>query len=650
VLGDDEILIETAFRTFRVQVRRFRAPLTDAQRDDAQRLSSELRFGLGWGDAELQVAAQRLSHALLGTGPVRLRRPDATLETHRFFQRLREFLEGQLGAGRLVVLQEPAIANVPERELTVRRPRREAQPPSQLVPRREPPLETSFEVRFVDEIGQGISQLVVEIAAGDRVERVTSNAAGVALLEGTRAGSGTVTVIDPAALEKILDPRWAKTRIGKAPGGFNTIEQLFDGQSLAPTPIKGGVPNTVIIKPKLGKLFVELWDKFGRVRHANRSYQIDGPTTFDGKTDENGRAFHDEVLGGDYTLKLQLDFPPEFEIDPQSLVIPLVTLAPAESAPQIRLIGAAPHVELARLMGAFFETNKSFLLPDGVACLAQIESIYRDNNPSKLLVVGHTDTTADAAINDPLSVERATNMAAFLRDDVDAWLKMYDASVPAARRWGSREDQAMLGALNDDDVDGPVEIGETGIRKFQRSRCLSVDGVAGPQTRRQLLREYMALDDATLADPGFVIPVTAHGCGENFPLDASGNDLDQQPADGTEDGLDRRVELFFFDADLGIEPPPPGKNSAAGSTQYPEWRKRALSSKDVQLIPPRRILLVDEDGAPLPLEAYELLTADGQTISGTSDEDGRLTLPAGIGNDVTLSLTSMVVGVQLAAV
>ena len=240
-------------------------------------------------------------------------------------------------------------------------------------------------------------------------------------------------------------------------------------------------------------------------------------------------------------------------------------------------------------MGAFFETNKSFLLPDGVASLANVEDIYYDNNPSKLLVVGHTDTTSDAATNDPLSLERATNMTAFLRDDVDTWLKMYDSSVPAGRRWGSREDQAMLGAVDDDVAN---LMADQKIRKFQKRRCLTVDGVAGSETRKQLIKEYMALDNATLGDPGFVIPITAHGCRENFPLDDSGQDLDTQPADNQEDGLDRRVELYFFDADLGIQPPPPGKNSHAGSTQYPEWRKQALASKDVQLIPPRRLTLV----------------------------------------------------------
>jgi OmpA family/Putative peptidoglycan binding domain len=643
VQGDDEIVVETAFRTFVVRVDRFRqTSLTEAQRDDALRLVSELRFGLGF-DRNLQVAAQRLAHAVIGTGPVRLRRLDAKIETQRFFEQLREFLEEQLETGRLIVLEEPAIANVPEQELTVRRPRLDPQPPAQLIPRREAPLQTSFEVRFVDEVGQAISGLKVQIAAGDRVESVTTNAAGVALLEGTTAGSGTVTVLDPAALEKILEPRWAKKRIGSPPSGLNRTEQLFDGRGLDATAIKGGVPNTVVIKPKLGKLFVELWDKFGRVRHANRKYSITGPQSFDGSTDELGQVRQEDVLGGDYMLTLSLDFPDDFGIDPQTLEIPLVTLAPGEASPQLRLVGAVPHVELVRLMGAFFETNKSFLTPDGVASLAEVEDIYRDNNPSQLLVVGHTDTTADAATNDPLSLERATNMMAFLRDDVNTWLKMYSAS---SRQWGSREDQAMFGAV-DDDVGNLTA--DQRVRRFQRTRCLTVDGVVGQQTRKQLIKEYMALDGATLSEPGFVIPITAHGCGENFPLDDSGDDLDPTPADAKEDGLDRRVELFFFDADLGIQPPPPGKNSPAGSTQYPEWRKRALASKDVQLIPPRRVFLVDEQGSPLPLEPYELLTADGQTLSGVADENGQVTLPVGIGNDVTLRLISMVSEVQLAA-
>ena len=70
------------------------------------------------------------------------------------------------------------------------------------------------------------------------------------------------------------------------------------------------------------------------------------------------------------------------------------------------------------------------------------------------------------------------------------------------------------------------------------------------------------------------IDATAHGAGENFPLDDTGEELDAAPADNKRDTIDRRVELFFFDAEFGITPPPPGPNSKAGSSQYPVWRKR----------------------------------------------------------------------------
>ena len=70
------------------------------------------------------------------------------------------------------------------------------------------------------------------------------------------------------------------------------------------------------------------------------------------------------------------------------------------------------------------------------------------------------------------------------------------------------------------------------------------------------------------------IDVIAHGVGENFPLDDSGEDLDAAPEDEKRDRIDRRVELFFFDPEFGITPPPPSKNSKPGSTQYPAWRDR----------------------------------------------------------------------------
>jgi hypothetical protein len=84
-----------------------------------------------------------------------------------------------------------------------------------------------------------------------------------------------------------------------------------------------------------------------------------------------------------------------------------------------------------------------------------------------------------------------------------------------------------------------------------------------------LITEYVALEGTSLPSG---IEVVVHGCGENFPVDPT--------PDSTADPENRRVEAFFFDGVLGVQPPPPGKNSPAGSTSYPEWVRRAKRTED----------------------------------------------------------------------
>lgn len=436
----------------------------------------------------------------------------------------------------------------------------------------------SFELRLVDEIGQAISGIDAEFTA-DGPQTRTTNAAGRALLEGVGVSSAKVAVLDAEALSKVLDPRWEKFRAGKPPKEGNLVELVYRGGELGPFSLKAELAHTVVLKPPLGKLFVELFDKTGRVRHAKQAFTISGPQTFEGETDELGRLLIENVFPGDYALSFPLEHAePERLID--IIETPLVVLDPEAAAPQVRFVGAVRRLLLARLKRMFFETNKSFLLPGTVGAFKQLRELYRDNNPSELLIVGHTDTTAEPAINDPLSLERADMTAAYLLDDVDAWLGRFEPSVPAARRWGAHEDELMFSALPDF---GQKPAEEADLHWFQRTRGLEVDGKSGPKTRRQLITEYMALDGTSLRERrSFDIRITTHGCGENFPLDDGGEELDTAPPDQKEDASDRRVELFFFDAELGILPPPPGKSSAAGSTQYPEWRKRATRVIDLE--------------------------------------------------------------------
>lgn len=485
-------------------------------------------------------------------------------------------LERQFELGRLVVIEGalPLLGIPPELELIVRKRERVELPP--LPPIARPQLAdklTFFEVTFVDEIGHGIGGFEVEFLAGRRSEKSKTNPAGVATLEDVSIMSASVSVVSSAELSKILDPRWERPRTGSTPSGVNTRSRVFTGQRIAGLKLKPAVPNTVVLTPPFGKLFVELFDKTGRVLHAAQRYSISGPQTFSGETDEAGRLLHPEVPRGGYELTLTVEVDGgNGETVTDTYKSPLVVLETPDPGPQLRMIGAVPYAVMARMRGMLFDTNKCFLLPTAIEALERIREIYEANNPSELLVVGHTDTTAQPDINDPLSKERADSIKAYLEDDVDAWLANY--KLPGKKQWGSREDRLMITAMPGFDARLP---GETLIEWFQRTRELQVDGVAGTETRTQLITEYMSLDGVELSqEPDFLISIKTHGAGENFPLADTGFELDRAALDEREDPLDRRVELFFFATDFGIFPAP----GAPDGKEYLEWRKRAAENTD----------------------------------------------------------------------
>jgi outer membrane protein OmpA-like peptidoglycan-associated protein len=264
--------------------------------------------------------------------------------------------------------------------------------------------------------------------------------------------------------------------------------------------------------------------------------------------------------------------------------VDLVLFDPAVTIPKIDDTGAAvyadelrvllsylpperpPGVTCVRLLGMFFDTNKNFLLPIALRGLRRVVEIYEETPEAEVLIVGHTDTSGDAAFNDKLSLERAESMLAYLKDDVDTWLKRYDKSVPEKKRWGAVEDELMLEAMPDIDTK-PAD--EDLVKWFQRTRELAkVDGICGKDTRTKLIGEYMAFDGTTLPASA---AATVHGCGENFPTGAT--------ADGQRVQQDRRVELFFFED--GIDPPPPGDNSGPDGAEYPRWRARTTRTTDI---------------------------------------------------------------------
>jgi outer membrane protein OmpA-like peptidoglycan-associated protein len=367
------------------------------------------------------------------------------------------------------------------------------------------------------------------------------------------------------------------------------------------------------------QLAMRLTDKCGLARHAGAAYQLTGPEQFSGVTNTSGELDHNDVLPGDYRLELVREFFADpRQHDPADKIVctftsPVLVLPSAEE-PQVRMLGAVPRCSLVRLKGLLFDTNKAFVLPSAVEELSKLGEVYRENNPSDLLVVGHTDTTADPWINDPLSLDRARATLAYLKNDVETWLSFYGSRMSDSQRWAAEEDLTMRRALI-----------EHGIP------------IADDAERKELIAAYMTLDGDGLDSPALEINGTAHGCGENFPLDDSGESLDENPDNEKDDRLDRRVELFFFDTEFGIVPKPRGENSQRASKQYRAWLELAELTFDAEIaakaelrvwlhdearqrmgLKPDSSLLVEQlAGAP-----YRITFPDGTIRIGYADKEG----------------------------
>jgi|GEM_PF-2327844 len=231
-----------------------------------------------------------------------------------------------------------------------------------------------------------------------------------------------------------------------------------------------------------------------------------------------------------------------------------------------------------RLVGMFFDLNKCFMLPSAIRGIKAVKRLYEEHPECDLLVVGHTDTSGKDAYNETLSLERADAIAAYLKDDTEAWLAFFGTDKPKEKIWGNREVQHMLTKLPEGGKphfsgtpNGAVNgVHVKAVKDFQSANQLKVDGIAGPKTRAAIVKAYMSLDKTSLPEG---IELTTHGCGEAFPVDDT--------TDGVRSPENRRVEIFFFDD--GIDPKPAGKVSKKGSKEYPKWLEQVNQTTDILL-------------------------------------------------------------------
>jgi outer membrane protein OmpA-like peptidoglycan-associated protein len=252
----------------------------------------------------------------------------------------------------------------------------------------------------------------------------------------------------------------------------------------------------------------------------------------------------------------------------------------SEMALTIVLVRPLPRV---RLIGMHFDTNKSFMRPTAVRGIRAVVTEFEKSPTGTLLIVGHTDSVGPESENLNLSVDRAEAVKAYLKNDVHAWEVWFDHAKAEKTRWGDREIAQMISAL-------PCGQSVAGFQAFSnatRGTALAVDGKPGPATRKALIDAYMALGGTTLPDH---IGIEVHGCGEFFPAENVG--------DQVEDQENRRVEMLCFDDK--IEPPVPGKKAKKGEPEYPQWRDQVTKDVDVSAkTKSLNLRLYDYDGDPV---------------------------------------------------
>ncbi|MBK7399282.1 MAG: OmpA family protein [Myxococcales bacterium] len=280
---------------------------------------------------------------------------------------------------------------------------------------------------------------------------------------------------------------------------------------------------------------------------------------------------------------------PEDAVNPEKLGLDATELTTSlESETPKTLVLVKPLTRI-RLIGMHFDTNKCFLRPSAMNGIRQVVAVYKANPTGKLLILGHTDTTADDDYNLDLSVERAEAIKAYLKDDVAAWEAWFGEGKPKQKRWGDGEVAQMIKPL-------PCEqtvAGFQGWSNENKGTDLKVDGIVGPKTRKALIEAYMALDGTTLPE---AIEAVTHGCGEFFPRTDEGDEFGK---DGVAAEENRRVEMYCFDDQ--IFPPVPGPKASKGEPEYEQWKKQVTKTLDVDAaMKTISVRLLDRARAPMP--------------------------------------------------
>src|SRR5664280_172556 len=235
------------------------------------------------------------------------------------------------------------------------------------------------------------------------------------------------------------------------------------------------------------------------------------------------------------------------------------------------VLSVQPLVIFVRMLGEHFDVDKCFLLPKALDDIKSLVKLHKEYALTDLLIVGHTDTSANDEHNLVLSLERTSAMRAYLTNDPNPWLPWYNSDKQTSKRWGTTEDNHMMESLLRDpknpQVDpkgNPYPLTALGYQQWHNAKApknknsedLGESGKLDLTTRKQLIADYMFRDGTSVPD-GTAIQV--HGCGEFFPLTTDEEHVDKNAVDNKREQRNRRVEVFLFPSEVGMLPPVPGE-------------------------------------------------------------------------------------------
>ena len=248
---------------------------------------------------------------------------------------------------------------------------------------------------------------------------------------------------------------------------------------------------------------------------------------------------------------------------------------------KVTILTNVGDVRIFRLLGLIFEANKCFLLPYALPGIKNLVKMHQENKDSQILIVGHDSDTENFGGVD-IARCRAQIMCDYLTNNIDSWTEWFKANKPRSVRWGTREVQLMLSALPEEGE--PFYLGSASgitddktkesVKKFQEycnsdmGGSLKVDGKAGPNTQKELIRAYMELEDTSVTEN---LSLTAHGCEGKFEDDLT---LEGMMPD------DRVLEVLFFDK--GIYPYPVKQTSVEGDNEYFAWKKKVVETQNFE--------------------------------------------------------------------